>query len=65
MYENLRIKPSQVIGGGKGLYTWKKEIPHGRVISKFTGRKRTKAQIAKNMEMPLQNMLCVIQKAYV
>jgi hypothetical protein len=45
MYENLRIKQSQVIGGGKGLYTWKKEIPRGRVISKFTGRKRTKAQI--------------------
>jgi hypothetical protein len=44
-YDNLRIKPSQIIGGGKGLYTWKKEFLRGKIISKFSGRKRTKAQI--------------------
>jgi hypothetical protein len=39
--ENLRIKPSQVVGGGKGLYTWKNPILRGRNISKYTGQRRT------------------------
>ena len=43
--DNLRIKPSNIINGGKGLYSWKKAIPHGAVISKYTGRKSTKQQI--------------------
>jgi hypothetical protein len=43
--DNLRIKPSNIINGGKGLYTWKNSIPRGRVISKYTGRRRTRQQI--------------------
>ena len=42
---NLRIKPSHIIGGGKGLYTWKKKIPRGSTIGKYTGRQITKKQL--------------------
>ena len=42
--DNLRIKPSG-INGGKGLYSWKKSIPRGAIISKYTGRRRSKQQI--------------------
>jgi hypothetical protein len=45
--DNLRIKPSNIINGGKGLYSWKKSIPRGAVISKYTGRQRTKQQLDK------------------
>jgi hypothetical protein len=44
---NLRIKPSSLINGGKGLYNWKKPIRKGSIISKYTGRYRTKQQIDK------------------
>jgi hypothetical protein len=43
--DNLRIKPSGIINGGKGLYSWKKSIPRGAIISKYTGRRRSKQQI--------------------
>ncbi|CAB4007360.1 SET domain-containing [Paramuricea clavata] len=43
--DNLRIKPSQIPNAGKGLFSWKKTIPSGRVISKYTGRRRTREQI--------------------
>jgi hypothetical protein len=43
--DNLRIKPSNIINGGKGLFSWKKRIPAGRTIGKYTGRIRTKQQI--------------------
>ncbi|CAB3982342.1 SET domain-containing [Paramuricea clavata] len=43
--DNLRIKPSQIPNAGKGLYAWKKPIPRGRIISQYTGRKRTRQQI--------------------
>ncbi|CAB3978339.1 SET domain-containing [Paramuricea clavata] len=43
--DNLRIKPSQITNAGKGLFSWKKPIPSGRVISKYTGRRRTREQI--------------------
>ncbi|CAB4044263.1 SET domain-containing [Paramuricea clavata] len=43
--DNLRIKPSNVLGGGKGLFAWKKPIVRGKIISKYTGRKKTKAEI--------------------
>lgn len=46
-YNNLRIKPSNVIGGGKGLFSWKRTIPRGSIISKYTGRKRAKVEIDK------------------
>ncbi|CAB3977955.1 Hypothetical predicted protein [Paramuricea clavata] len=42
---NLRIKPSNIIGGGKGLYSWKKQIPRGNNIGKFTGRITTKKEL--------------------
>lgn len=42
---NLRIKPSQINNGGKGLYSWKRAIPKGKTISKYTGRIRTKYQL--------------------
>ena len=42
---NLRIKPSHIIDGGKGLYTWKKKIPRGTTIGKYTGRQLTKKQL--------------------
>ena len=41
---NLRIKPSHLIGAGKGLYTWKKTIPRGSTIGKYTGRHVTQHQ---------------------
>jgi hypothetical protein len=44
-YDNLRIKPSQIIGGGKGLYAWKKDFTRGKIIANFTGRKRTQRQL--------------------
>jgi hypothetical protein len=44
-HDNLRIKPSNIINGGKGLFSWKKPIPRGRIIGKFTGRLRTKQQL--------------------
>ena len=37
---NLRIKPSHLIGAGKGLYTWKRTIPRGSTIGKYTGRRQ-------------------------
>ena len=43
--DNLRIKPSGIINGGKGLFSWKKSIPRGAIISKYTGRRRSKQQI--------------------
>ncbi|CAB3978030.1 SET domain-containing [Paramuricea clavata] len=43
--DNLRIKPSNIISGGKGLYSWKKQIPRGKNISKFTGRITTKEEL--------------------
>jgi hypothetical protein len=43
--DNLRVKPSQIIGAGKGLYTYKKPILQGRNISKYTGRRRTREEI--------------------
>jgi hypothetical protein len=43
--DNLRIKPSNVIVGGKGLLSWKKTIQRGTIISKYTGRQCTKEQI--------------------
>jgi hypothetical protein len=42
---NLRIKPSHIIGGGKGLYAWKRKIPRGTNIGKYTGRQLTKKQL--------------------
>ena len=42
---NLRIKPSHLIGAGKGLYTWKRTIPRGSTIGKYTGRRVTKNQL--------------------
>ena len=44
-HDNLRIKPSNIINGGKGLFSWKKRIPSRRIIGKFTGRRRTKQQL--------------------
>ena len=43
--DNLRIKPSNIINGGKGLFSWKKSIPRGRIIGKYTGRLRTTQQL--------------------
>ncbi|CAB4013048.1 SET domain-containing [Paramuricea clavata] len=43
--DNLRIKPSRIIAAGKGLYTWKKSIPRGKIIGRYTGRKLTRKQI--------------------
>ena len=43
--DNLCIKPSGIINGDKVLYSWKKSIPRGAIISKYTGRRRTKKQI--------------------
>lgn len=45
--DNLHIKPSNVAGAGKGLFTWKRAIQRGDVISKYTGRKHTKNQLDK------------------
>jgi hypothetical protein len=42
---NLRIKPSHLIGAGKGLYTWKRTIPRGTTIGKYTGRRVTQNQL--------------------
>lgn len=39
---NLRIKPSNIANAGKGLFAWKKSIPHGKRITAFTGRYTTK-----------------------
>ena len=44
-YDNLRIKPSNIINGGKGLFSWKNRIPRGRILGKFSGRRRTKQQL--------------------
>ena len=41
--DNLRIKPSNIINGGKGLFSWKKPIVCGAIIS--MGRHCTKKQI--------------------
>ncbi|CAB3985446.1 SET domain-containing [Paramuricea clavata] len=44
---NLRIKPSNVAGAGKGLFAWKKPITRGKLISKYTGRKLSKKELDK------------------
>ncbi|CAB3977401.1 SET domain-containing [Paramuricea clavata] len=43
--DNLRVKPSRIIAAGKGLYAWKKTIPRGNTIGKYTGRRLTKKQL--------------------
>ena len=43
--DNLHIKPSNIINGGKGLFSWKKTILCASIISKYMGRQRTKKQI--------------------
>jgi hypothetical protein len=43
--DNLRVKPSKIIGAGKGLYTYKKPILRGKNISKYTGRRHTREEI--------------------
>jgi hypothetical protein len=42
---NLRIKPSNIPAAGKGLFTWKKPILRGKLISKYTGRKLSKKEV--------------------
>lgn len=64
-YNNLRIKPSNVIGGGKGLFSWKRTIPLGSIISKDTGRSGQKLKLIKNTVTLWLNTLCVISGEYV
>jgi len=40
----LRVKPSQVSGGGMGLWTTKRIKPN-QLIGKYTGERMTKAQV--------------------
>jgi hypothetical protein len=47
--DNLRIKPSNIINGGKGLFSWKNPIVRGAIISKYMGRHCTKKQIDKKI----------------
>ena len=63
--DNLRIKPSQIINGGKGLFSWKRAIQKGKIISKYTGRKRTKHQLDQKYSDAVAKYAFVIIKVIV
>lgn len=43
--DNLRIKPSNIVNAGKGLFAYKKSFPAFKKLSKYTGRKLTEREI--------------------
>lgn len=43
--DNLRVKPSLINNGGKGLFAWKKPFKKNAKISTYTGRRLSKSDV--------------------
>lgn len=45
--DNLRIKPSNIVNAGKGLFAWTKPILARKKFTKYTGRKMTAREVTQ------------------